>query len=209
MFRSDQKICQEIAASGLEGFFDTIMFVSLSIRQQTHQLEQLMQEFKHQGELSPGIFGYKYNTVWWMDSAKGERLFRLYKNVMLRGNHKSITRDDVAFAMDAFLKIPGIGMAKAGFISQLLLGKSWCADVNSLGWYGIDYKQFNVTPKTGIVTRYQRIYKYLKAGEELGGTGRLWNTWCGWIVPRSNLTTLTVHQMYPPHTGVYIDQIPF
>lgn len=208
MFKKDQKICQEWAAESEQVFFDTIMFVSVSIRQQTHQLEQLMLEFQDSGSISQGIWGYKYDTLGYTRE-NINKMYRYYKDFLLSKTWKGRPENQhETYAMLEFLKIPGIGMAKAGFLSQLLIGKSWCADTNNLSWFNLDPRHFNVTPKTKFMTRCVKIDGYINLGKRLGGSARLWNNWCRQISKKYPSTFETAQDVSSLHWRVH-DQMPF
>ncbi len=144
-----------------------------------------MLDFNERGEYSSGVFGYKYQTLDYMER-ECDRLYRFYKDTLLRKPSFWLTdRTQAIFAMNTFLKIPGLGMAKAGFLTQLLIGKSWCADVNNLEWFGVDYAQFGRSwHKMRPRTLLPKIDRYLSYGERLGGTARLWNNWCRQIAKK-------------------------
>ncbi len=177
MFKEDQKICQEWAADDPKVFVNTIMFVSISIRVQTHQLPSMMRQFT-MGQEDPVLFGFKHATRKFVRENQ-ETLFDQYHQWLLSKRWKGRTeREQATEAMLFCLRIPGIGTAKAGFLSSLLTGRAWCADVNNLAWFGVDDRQFYINPSTPFVNRCVRVDRYLALGERLGGTGFLWDNWC-------------------------------
>ncbi len=188
MFKKDQPICQEMASDDKQLFLDTIMFVSISIRQQTSQLENLMFDYGQRGEFSSGMFGFKYHTLN-HSTANLDEMYRYYKEFLLSNRWLSRNpKEQAAWAMLEYLRIPGLNMAKAGLLTQLLLGKSWCADGNSIGWYGINYNRYKVSTRTGFVIRANKVDAYLNLCVKLGGTEKLWNNWC-----------VQISKMYPKH----------
>ncbi len=177
MFKEDQKVCQEMAADDIRYFYNTLMFVCISIREQTHQLESLMQKF-YNGGRDTVLFGFKRETFNYIEQNL-DSLFERYRSWLLAGPwEKHSQRTWEKEVMLYCLRIPGFGMAKAGFLSTLLTGVGWCADVNNLEWFGIDDRTFYVSPSTGYVNKCVRVDKYLNIGQRLGGTEYLWNNWC-------------------------------
>ena len=209
MFHKDQPICSEWAADSEKIFFDTIMFVSISIRQQTHTLEQLMFDFQQHGEQAKGLFGYKFLTLDYAE-AHCERLWKSYRDYMLPGMKKKSAGPEVQTlgAMMEYSKIPGLGLPKAGFLTTLLLGTSWCLDTNNRQWFDLDPRKYIVTPKTAPLTRYKKINNYIIKGEELGGTEALWNNWCREISNKYPGVFPEPKDVSSLHWRVH-DQIPF
>ena len=67
--------------------------------------------------------------------------------------------------MKIFLKIDGLGIAKAGFVCQLVSGLVGCMDVHNIKTYGIDPKSLvlnkNLTSKRGIENNEKKIKQYM------------------------------------------------
>ena len=164
MFKRDQQRCMDLAAHDPGTFIDTIMFVAITVRLQT------------------GV-----DAMYWT-SRCGEDFWHKYRNrFLVKGKwQKSGELERAHELMFECLKIPGLNTAKAGFLVQLLIGESWCADVNNLKWFGVDYRKFIIhkNAKRNYKTLQQtgndrrKIYAYLRLGMHLGGTEYLWNNWC-------------------------------
>ena len=215
LFKIDQRICQEQASDSEMRFLDTVMFVSISIRQQTLQLYDLMFDYHAKGQDSSSLFGYKYITYMYMENHLLE-FYNYYRDTLLRRKYwKKLPQDELAnMAMNKFLTIPGLNMAKAGFLTQLLLGQSWCADVNNIAKFGIDYNKF-ITPHSSKplgnrawVNRQVKINSYLHLGQELGGSAWLWNQWCREIAKKYPNNFTDAQSVSELHWKVH-DQIPF
>lgn len=209
VFKQDQKICQEWATLGERWFFDTVMFVSISIRVQTHVLEKLFLDYKQRGEYSSGIFGFKYETLYYMEQ-NSARLYQRYL-LWLKKSRKSKRDKDIAtlFWMEDALSIPGFNVAKAGFLVQLTMGTSWCADVNNIEWFGFDYNKFIVQHGRQHTKKARsKILAYLELGDRLGGTAKLWNNWCKQIHKKYPGTFPDAQNVSELHWRVH-DQIPY
>jgi len=77
----------------------------------------------------------------------------------------------------ALLEIPNIGIVKAGFILQLVLGTFGCLDRHNLKTAGLDSKAFSRTPaNTEALT--QKLQVYAATCYAIGTSAQLYNSWC-------------------------------
>ena len=81
-----------------------------------------------------------------------------------------------------WLKVPGMGIVKAGFVCQMTCGKAGCLDMHNITRYGLDAKVFTVPKRVDIAAQMQAIddtiNHYLSLCDLCGGTEYLWNEWC-------------------------------
>ena len=89
--------------------------------------------------------------------------------------------------MKIFLQIDGLGLAKAGFVCQLVAGLVGCIDVHNIKQYNIkpDLLIYNKTVKTkrGQEANEKRLQEYV-ALCEIYTSERLWNAWCSLIADK-------------------------
>ena len=83
--------------------------------------------------------------------------------------------------MVALMDIPNIGLAKAGFILQMCIGKVGCIDCHNQNMFGIDKKDLTVPKRAKLAEKLRKSHDYINMCEKLGGTEYLWNNWCKFI----------------------------
>ncbi len=81
-----------------------------------------------------------------------------------------------------WIKVPGMGMVKAGFVAQITCGKGGCLDMHNITRYGLDAKVFTIPKRVNIADQMQviddSINHYLSLCELCRGTEYLWDEWC-------------------------------
>lgn len=80
-----------------------------------------------------------------------------------------------------FSRIPGLGLAKAGFVLQLACGVSGCLDTHNLRRFGLRAAAFSVPDGCTDRLRYAKAAAYHAAIDAAGGTASLWDSWCRYV----------------------------
>ena len=125
------------------------------------------------GDLTP-LWGHKRKGFEYLKANKAV----LYRTVRdLRAGRIS-TR---AFIRQ-WLKVPGMGIVKAGFVAQMTCGKAGCLDMHNITRYGLDAKVLTVPKRVNVADQLvaidDTINHYLSLIELCGGTEYLWDEWC-------------------------------
>lgn len=84
---------------------------------------------------------------------------------------------DALATFKLLLEIPQIGIVKAGFITQLALGKFGCLDRHNLKMLGLDIHTFQRVP-TSTEALTQRLTVYMHTCHALGSSAQLYDNWC-------------------------------
>lgn len=148
--------------------------VLLSIRMQWVGVGNQMASVSELGSKSPCLWGFKRDGyIYLRDNRK-----RLYKHVKdYRAGR--IWLDDL---MREFLKVPGLGLPKAGFLCQLLTGHSGCLDMHNIERFGLDAKVWEVRSRKKLADQIaeidDKISLYLRLIDACGGPEKLWDDWC-------------------------------
>jgi hypothetical protein len=125
------------------------------------------------GDLTP-LWGHKRKGYEYLKANK-KLLYRTVRD--LRAGRIS-TR---AFIRQ-WIKVPGMGIVKAGFVAQMTCGKAGCLDMHNIERYGLDAKVFQVPARVKLADQMQAIddtiNHYLSLCELCGGTEYLWDEWC-------------------------------
>jgi hypothetical protein len=156
---------------------DVITMVLLSIRMQWSGVGTQMCDVRENGEASKCLWGFKRNGYRYVQAKKT----RLFARVQACRNGDIWVED----LMRDLLRVPGLGMAKAGFVVQLLTGEAGCMDMHNI-------ERFGLKPDTWAVRKYKAVDKQLREVDEkiahyldlvdaCGGTEVLWDEWCEYV----------------------------
>lgn len=186
MFTTHQPIIAASARESADGFKKACVFVLSTIRVRLPQACEATRRYVETGERAPvAFFGAKLAGLDYLD-ANAERLWSQCE--WLAANLEG--RDLENALVDVLLDIPGIGLAKAGFIAQLVYGVSGCIDTHNLVRFGIPARRF--TPHIAALTprnRAKHIAEYNNAVERCGGTEQLWDDWCAYVAANQGYGT--------------------
>lgn len=116
------------------------------------------------------IFGNKHNALAWLRDNADD----LYDELEYLW-HECASDDAM---LRTVMRVPGIGLAKAGFVLQMAYGISGCLDTHNLARFGIPPRRYASGQKA--VDR-RRIAEYNDVCQRLGGTAHLWDSWCEYL----------------------------
>lgn len=150
---------------------DMVMMVVLSIQQPWHAVGDQMRDYKALGAASRFVWGNKRKTFDWLQDNKEA----LYRDAMDASNDVEL--------MQAFLQVPGLGLAKAGFCCQLFAGRVGCIDVHNLRRLNIASSVLSLDKKAQPSTQKRKIEVYISACKSRR-TSWLWDSWCNLIAKK-------------------------
>ena len=150
---------------------DMVMMVVLSIQQPWHAVGDQMRDYKALGADSRFVWGNKRKTFDWLQDNKEA----LYRDAMDAHNDNEL--------MQAFLQVPGLGLAKAGFCCQLFAGRVGCIDVHNLRRLNIAPSVLCLDKKCQPETKRKKIDAYISACKSRR-TSWLWDSWCKLIAKK-------------------------
>lgn len=148
--------------------------VLLSIRMQWVGVGTQMANVRKHGSKSKCLWGFKRaGYIYLRDNRK--RLYRYVRDYRAG----RIWLDDL---MREFLKVPGLGLAKAGFLCQLTTGDGGCLDMHNIERFQLDTRHLTIPNRAKLADQLQviddSISFYLKLCEQCGGSEKLWDEWC-------------------------------
>lgn len=91
--------------------------------------------------------------------------------------------DDDAL-MAVFMRIPSIGLAKAGFLCQMLYGRVGCIDTHHIVRFGLPPRVFREIRPNARAAKWRIIRRYVETCDRLGGCAELWDSWCEYVANR-------------------------
>ena len=142
-----------------------------SIRKPWRFVAKQMEEYNQYGLKARCIKGSKEKAMWWLEIHKDT----LYRNAMASLEYSG--RRKKVEMMLAFLEVPNVGLAKAGFCCQLFDGVVGCIDTHNLVHYNVDINLLSYDKNASLDTRLRKINRYLDLCQHIRSE-RLWNRWC-------------------------------
>lgn len=167
MYITHIKACNDSCQSGTEATARMIRFVLATIQQQLETVPDIMASFEELEDRSPFAFG-----------SKKRGLKYLRKNVESLYWDAMCVMDDDEELLKVFLRVPGLGLVKAGFACQLFAGRVGCLDVHNVKMYGLPRSVLRFEKKAKPKTVSRRVEEYCKLCLQLGGPVELWSSWC-------------------------------
>jgi hypothetical protein len=172
MFADHQPQIAAFARRSPENFRRVACFAICTIRMPLHRAV-LDTPYAVNGTPCDSIFGNKRDALVWLNT-HGADLWEELEYFYERG-----ASDDAMLRL--MLTVPGIGLAKGGFILQMCYGMSGCIDTHNLTRLGIPERRYRSGHKA--VDR-GRIADYHDVVKGAGGTARLWDDWCTYLAER-------------------------
>jgi len=154
--------------------------VLLSIRMQWTGVGTQMESVRKLGVDSPCLWGFKRAGYEYLRDNRR----RLYKSVRQCRNGETYLDD----LMRDFLKVPGLGMAKAGFLCQLVVGDGGCLDMHNVERFDLNPGVWFIRKRTAMAEQVaevdNKINLYLHLCQLCGGSEALWDDWCNHLNDR-------------------------
>lgn len=175
---------QQYAQVSAINLSDVALMTVLSIRQPWLNIGTQMIDVRTNKLSSKDLWGFKKDTYIYLESNK----HKMYAQMMAVINSNKTDASKAMSLMKIFLRVNGLGMAKAGFMCQLTAGLVGCMDSHNLKMYNLDAKDFVLTknPKTikSLDANTKKIRNYIQICNEYG-TENLWNSWCSFLATKS------------------------
>ena len=181
MYHKHNPLVRTFGSKSPKNMEQVIAFVFSSIRVQTSLLPRFMKEWRRKGLKSSWIWGNKRLGLSYVRKHRA-RLFEEYQSILRR---KSGTCEHDLIML--FLQVPGLGIPKAGFVTQLLTGKSGCLDVHNIRKYLPEEDASKGTPGflqtsgNTLATKSKKVMAYMAVTKAAGGSRKMWDQWCDHI----------------------------
>jgi len=147
---------------------DMVCMVVLSIQQRWDSVGKQLESVRAEGADSRFLWGNKAKTYAFLQAHKQSLFDELYL---------SESPEEV---METFLQVPGLGLPKAGFATQLYNGGVGCIDSHNLKRLNIPETVLKISMSASDTTIQRRIQAYVDACAKRRSEW-LWNTWCNLI----------------------------
>ena len=184
MYINHATAVQQYAQVSASNLSDVTLMTVLSIRQPWLNIGNQMIDVRTNKLGAKALWGFKKDTYIYLESNK----HKMYAQMMAVINSNKTDASKAMSLMNIFLRVNGLGMAKAGFMCQLTAGLVGCMDSHNLKMYNLDAKDFVLAknPKTikSLDANVKKIRNYIQICNEYG-TENLWNSWCSFLATKS------------------------
>jgi len=175
---------QNYAQQSADNMADVTLMTVLSIRQPWLNIGSQIIDVRTNKASAKSLWGGKKKTYQYLQANK----YMMYGQMMAVINSSKTDASKSMSLMKIFLRVDGLGVAKAGFMCQLTAGLVGCMDSHNIKMYNLDAKDFALAknPKTvkGLEANNKKIRNYIQICHEYG-TENLWNSWCSFLATKS------------------------
>lgn len=175
---------QQYSQLSADNMADVTLMTVLSIRQPWLNIGKQILDVRTNRIEAKSLWGGKKKTYSYLQSNK----YKMYAQVMAVINSNKTDASKAMNLMKIFLRVNGLGMAKAGFMCQLTAGLVGCMDSHNLKMYNLDADDFklNRNPKTikSLESNKKKVRNYIQICHEYG-TESLWDSWCSFLATKS------------------------
>lgn len=172
MYADHMPQLREHGQASYAGFADLVTFAVLSVRQPFIKTPEQMADVRKKGLDSDFLWGWKHDNYRFMhdkDEWAGPAIWHTVRDAKLPED-----------ALEALVKVPGLGIAKGGFVAQMMGHNVACFDSRNLAKYGIPLRKYrldNWRPMKDSTVR-RKIENYCDDCREHGGAQVFWDDWC-------------------------------
>lgn len=176
MYAKHVPILAKHARASHRNFADVVVFVLLSIRQPFTRVKQQMKEVLAAGEKSPHLFAFKRDGYQFVHGPKGRGVWE-----------RVCATNDAREAIKALMDIPGLGIAKSGFVAQIMGFDTGCIDSRNQQRLGYGKREFRADKDRPWAAQ---LKKYINACE--GRAEELWDGWCADLAAEEGIDAMQV-----------------
>lgn len=184
-FERDAGALARAARQDHEVIFRIIVMVLLSIRQPWAKVPEQFQHVGQYGASSKWLFGFKREGYFFASRYAPDLRILLQS---YDGNLDAL--------IEKLMLVPGLGLAKASFVAQMLVNDGACLDSHNLSRMGLSPKFTRIDKNVSNDLIRGRIRAYNNAWREYGDSAYWWNTWCSALVGRDFATASDVSAVH-------------
>lgn len=188
MFDTHQNRIAAYAKRGPDEFARTITFVYATIQQSLDMVPGAMKSIDREGIESKFLWGFKRDAYEYVQKNK-LAIYSDARELAFTADDNRAERELLAY----FAAMPGLGLVKAGFVTQLAFGLGGCIDGHNVRRFELlkgrkslpiymkawHYKKARPAKQAEYVSMYQSLLK------RAGGCQALWDDWCIYLRSRA------------------------
>ncbi len=170
MYSNHIVACNEFSQACSVNFKRAALFVLATVQQQLETVPVALTDIVENGIGSRFAWGFKSTGVEYLES----NFVELYRDAI---NCKQSANQ----LLDVFLRVPGLGLVKSGFLCQIFAGTVGCIDTHNIKLYEIPLSALRYNYGSGDTFRKQKRDRYISLCHGLGGSHFLWSHWCDYV----------------------------
>jgi hypothetical protein len=179
MFATHAQRISAYGRSDPQSFANVVQFVILTIRQPLHRVPDDMLTAAQQDEAARDVlWGWKWEA-YANAELDAERSWSYCEHVFADATLDNHARS--VLMIEYLADQRGLGLAKAGFVVQLIYGLAGCLDSHNLARFGIKPRAFSNYKERSSKARRKLCERYVETVYELGGPETLWDSWCAYV----------------------------
>lgn len=183
MFKQHQARIGSFARDNADNMAQVIQFVFLTVQQPLEGVSDQMKDVNEEGAGSQYLWGWKQEAFANLDQYQDD----IYRDAMAIFSGYADPDTQAKELLRYFADMPGLGLAKAGFVIQLCFGLSGCIDSHNLERFGISYADISASRYKRAKTQKTKnrlLDLYCGLVTKCGGTADLWDGWCEYVADR-------------------------
>ena len=164
---------------------DGIIAVVLTIKMPHWMWPKMMDDYRANKGDSQYLFGFKRKTYEYLRD-HGEELYDDLMELWMTPKKElggTVQTKDGAMMM-RLLDVPGLGLAKAGFVMQMMFCRVGCMDVHNVRrLYKVDIKDVSISK--GVKSdskKFEKIMNYVNLFKGNRTTQKIWDSWCAQVM---------------------------
>ena len=199
--RADIGAIATASARDFATFKRAALVCMLSARRPFDIVGAVVHSVETEGRASRWPSAAQWRGIDWLESDKGRAL------------HAALTRypevrNDAALAMAYATQCPALGLAKGGFLCQMMGIDVGCLDTHNVDKYAISRDAIRLRKEGAAATLARTLRAYVDLCQRLGGSAYLWGAWCEYVADLYPDTYVSGRDVSARHVA-YVNGIPF
>lgn len=180
MFKKYNPLINAYGQENYKNMIDLIIAVILTIKMPHWMWPKMMEDVRKHGINSKYLFGFKRKTYEYLLEHGPELyddLMRLWRTPKKELGGTVQTKDGEM--MMRLLDVPGLGLAKAGFVMQMMFGRVGCMDVHNVRrLYKVSVADVTFSKASKLETKKKKVMNYVNLFTGARTTEKIWDSWC-------------------------------
>jgi len=192
MYQRDCNLISHYATTSPDALYDIIEFTLCTINMPLSRVHTQRLSIREHGIKSKWVSSAKALGITYAQEHKAElhTLMLNLKEVLNSDPYADLSPitgiNAAQAAVDLFMRIPSIGMVKAGFISQMCGFEVACLDRHNIRMLGLSETALLVSKKIKPELRLKKIYSYVELCRQRGAE-YWWDTWCNYVAEKGGM----------------------
>lgn len=173
-YAPDIERCAQTARASYHAFQRTAKVAMLSARRPFEIVGEVVDDVEQFGRGSRWPSAAQWRGIEYLASDKGRGIFELLAN-------DGAIRANPCAAMALATRVPALGLAKAGFLCQMMGIYVGCLDTHNIDMYELPRSKVRLRKDLSVQNQARSIRAYVELCSKLGGSVVLWGAWCEYL----------------------------